>query len=65
MTSDIQLLTARDVGKLLSLTSRSVRDLSRRKLLPSPLRLGVNGRCLRWRESDVERFVRERHESSD
>lgn len=48
------LLDATEVAELLRLRPRSVRSLSRRGVLPPPLRIG---RRLRWRITDIRAFI--------
>lgn len=49
-----ELLSDKEVGKLLKSSPRTVRNLSARGAFPSPLKIG---RLTRWRRSDVERHI--------
>ena len=51
-----QLLTASDVAARLSVSIRTVWRLRGAKLLPAAVRL--TGNMLRWREADVDEFIR-------
>lgn len=53
----LELLTAREVARILRLSLATVRRLSARGGLPPPVRLG---RSVRWRKSDVLRALGER-----
>jgi predicted DNA-binding transcriptional regulator AlpA len=55
---DHPTLRVRDVAGMLSVDTRTVHRLVRRKLLPEPLRLGP--RLLRWRPSIIRRLLAER-----
>jgi DNA-binding transcriptional MerR regulator len=57
MADHEQLLTAHEVGVLLRLTPRTVRIWSHRGLLTPALRMGQGRRELRWRLSDIQRFM--------
>jgi prophage regulatory protein len=49
------LLTAQDVADLLRIGKRSVWRWLREGKLPAPLRYARN--CVRWRASDIQKFV--------
>jgi predicted DNA-binding transcriptional regulator AlpA len=51
------LLRASDVATTLNISIRHVWTLHAEGLLPDPIRLG---RCTRWRESDIRRWLEDR-----
>lgn len=50
----MELLTVREVARLIKLSSRQVYKLSAMGSLPRPVKLG---RSTRWREVDIATFV--------
>jgi predicted DNA-binding transcriptional regulator AlpA len=60
MSLEIRWLTAQEVGQRMQLKPRTVRKWARRGLLPPPVKLGRQGRCLRWREEDLLAFLQAR-----
>ena len=53
--SESQLLTAEQVARLLAVSVKTVRRMTRRGELPRPVRIG---RQVRWRLADIERFIK-------
>jgi predicted DNA-binding transcriptional regulator AlpA len=53
----LEMLSSKDVAKLLGMTTKTVRRLAERGLFPRPLR--INHRLLRWRLADVRRWMAE------
>ena len=56
----MQLITTARVAKQLSVSGRKVRDLMKAGELPA-VRVG---RCLRFREEDVDAFIRRRYQTN-
>ncbi len=56
------LLRDRDVAELCSISVRLVWKLSQTRNLPEPIRLG---RCTRWRESDIRRWLESQHSEAN
>ena len=54
MDETVELLTVREVARLLKLSTRQIWKLSSAGKLPAPVRLG---RSVRWRASDLARFL--------
>lgn len=50
----VELLTDREVARLLKSSAKTVRNLARRGAFPKPLKLG---RLTRWRRAEVERYI--------
>ncbi|MFO0901088.1 MAG: helix-turn-helix domain-containing protein [Pirellulales bacterium] len=50
----MRLLTAEEFGDRIGLSAQSVRQMGKDGRLPAPVRIGS---CVRWRESDVNRFI--------
>jgi predicted DNA-binding transcriptional regulator AlpA len=50
----MRLLTADEFGARIGLSAQSIRAFAKEGKLPKPVQLG---KCLRWRESDVNRFI--------
>lgn len=50
-----QLLTARQVGELMSVSTRTIWRMLSREQLPEPIRIG--SRLTRWRLADIETFL--------
>ena len=50
-----RLLTAQAVGKRLSLSKRAVFRMRSAGLIPRPLKVGQG--AVRWRESDIEKWI--------
>ncbi|MEZ0264436.1 MAG: helix-turn-helix transcriptional regulator [Phycisphaerae bacterium] len=55
--TESRLLTAAEVGVLLRVRPRTVRSWSKSGLLTPPVRVGRNGRALRWRASEIKHFI--------
>ncbi len=53
----VQLLDAREVASLLSISLPTLRRHVKGERIPQPIRVGP--RCHRWRLVDIERFVGE------
>ena len=57
-----RLLTRAEVEETCSLTVSTIYRLMRRKLFPSPVRVGV--RAVRWRTSDIQAWLDNRPEAN-
>jgi predicted DNA-binding transcriptional regulator AlpA len=57
MDGDERWIGAATLASMLAVNERTVRRWSKNGLLPPPYRMGVGGRCLRWRMSEVDRFL--------
>ncbi len=55
ITSQSQLLSARQVGGLLSVSTRTVWRMLSSGQLPQPIRIGT--RLTRWRLTDIQAFL--------
>ena len=51
-------LTPKAVCRLLSISRRTLRYWVKKNLLPAPLRLGPDGRVLRWHIADVVDYLK-------
>lgn len=51
------LLTVRDVAQRLRIGTRTVWKWTSAGHLPPPLRLGKSGRTVRWKASEIDRFL--------
>ena len=54
MLDSLELLTVKEVARLLRLSTRQVWKLAGEKRLPEPVRLR---RSVRWRAADLKRFL--------
>jgi predicted DNA-binding transcriptional regulator AlpA len=52
-----ELLRAREVAQRLGLGARTVWRLSRLGQLPAPVRFGPGGRIVRWKATEIARYV--------
>jgi predicted DNA-binding transcriptional regulator AlpA len=57
-------MTADNLCQLLSVSRRTLRYWASKGFLPPPLRLGPNGRTLRWHIEEVLAFLRHIHRQS-
>ena len=56
--SDQQLVNIKQVANLLSVSVSKVKRMRDAGTLPLPVRLERNGRVLRWRLRDIEKFIK-------
>jgi predicted DNA-binding transcriptional regulator AlpA len=52
------LLTPRTICKILSISRRTLRYWVKKDILPQPLRLGPDGRTLRWHPADLVDYLK-------
>jgi predicted DNA-binding transcriptional regulator AlpA len=52
------LLTPRMICKILSISRRTLRYWVKKDILPQPLRLGPDGRTLRWHPADLVDYLK-------
>ena len=57
MTHPKDLLTAREVAQRIGIAIRTVWRLTKIGQLPAPVRLGRQGRIVRWKTTDIDYFV--------
>lgn len=53
------LLTAREVAQRLSIGVRTLWRWNAAGQMPAPVRTGGSGRIVRWKATDIDRFVEE------
>jgi excisionase family DNA binding protein len=53
-----EYLTVRELAGLLNISRKSLHRWTVSGWLPAPIRLGPSHRWLRWKRSEVERFLR-------
>jgi excisionase family DNA binding protein len=53
-----ELLSVRQVAQRLGLSVRTVWKWSKVGHLPAPVRLGNNGRTVRWKAEEIEKFIK-------
>lgn len=58
LKSDQQLITIRQVAALLAVSVSKVKRMRDVGQLPLPVRMDRNGRMLRWRLRDIEKFIK-------
>ena len=56
-TQNRTLLTMAEVTELTSLSQSTVRRLVNSGILPAPIRLGPTGRSIRFKLSDIQRYL--------
>ena len=56
-TKNSTLLTMAEVAELTSLSQSTVRRLVKSGVLPAPTRLGPTGRSIRFKLSDIQRYL--------
>ena len=56
-TSTNVLWTPQIICKLLSISRRTLRYWVKKKVLPEPLRIGPDGRVMRWHPADVIAYL--------
>jgi predicted DNA-binding transcriptional regulator AlpA len=54
-TAQEKLLTAREVGDMVSLSKRQIFRLRAARLICPPIRVGYG--AIRWRQSDIEKWI--------
>lgn len=57
ITQAPELLTVREVARKLRIGTRTVWKWTTSGHLPPPLRLGQSGRTVRWKASEIDRFI--------
>lgn len=51
------LITVDEVAELLGIARRTVQRMDSAGKLPSPLRLGLSGKCIRWNKAELESWI--------
>jgi predicted DNA-binding transcriptional regulator AlpA len=57
LTSPVVLLTPRAICRVLSISRRTLRYWISKNLFPRPLRVGPDGRLLRWHPADLVDYL--------
>lgn len=58
-TTTDTLLTRSDLARITSLDPNTVEKLAAEGRLPKPIDLGTGRKALRWRKSDIDRWIAE------
>lgn len=59
-TSHHELLSVREVARRLGVAVRTIWKWKASGLFPPPVRLGPNGRTIRWKAEEINRYIERR-----